>query len=212
MDSDRIGDIEDDVDALERALLGAQDVARSFDTDLSDINQSLGQASREAKGLNRSISTNLRRAFDDLIFDGAKLSDVLRSATLSITQRAYRQAVSPVFDGLGDLVGGALGGLFANGGAFSSGRVVPFATGGIVSGPTAFPMRGATGIMGEAGPEAIMPLERGPDGRLGVAARGGRASNVTINITTPDVQSFERSKAQIAAQMSRALSQGQRNR
>lgn len=82
-----------------------------------------------------------------------------------------------------------------------------------MSSPTHFPMRGATGLMGEAGPEAIMPLQRGPDGRLGVASAGGsrRPVNVTFNISTPDVAGFQRSRSQIAAQMARALAQGDRN-
>ena len=46
----------------------------------------------------------------------------------------------------------------------------PFARGGIVSQPTLFPFAKGTGLMGEAGPEAIMPLKRGADGKLGVAA------------------------------------------
>jgi len=97
----------------------------------------------------------------------------------------------------------------------SQGRVMPFARGGIVSGPTAFAMRGATGLMGEAGPEAIMPLARGPDGRLGVQAAGGgnaRPVTVVMNITTPDVEGFRRSESQIAAQMSRVLGRAARNR
>jgi phage-related minor tail protein len=66
--------------------------------------------------------------------------------------------------------------------------------------------------MGEAGPEAILPLARGPDGRLGVASAGGRGVSVVMNISTPDVQGFQRSQSQIAAQVTRALSRGQRNR
>ena len=66
--------------------------------------------------------------------------------------------------------------------------------------------------MGEAGPEAILPLARGPDGRLGVRGGGGGAVNVVMNITTPDVQGFRRSQGQIAAQMGRALARGNRNR
>ena len=66
--------------------------------------------------------------------------------------------------------------------------------------------------MGEAGPEAIMPLSRGADGRLGVQAAGGRSVTVVMNIATPDVQGFQRSQSQIAAQAARALSRGQRNR
>jgi tape measure domain-containing protein len=72
---------------------------------------------------------------------------------------------------------GPLAGGFAKGGAFSGG-MRRFATGGIVNGPTLFPFAdgGAMqmGLMGEAGPEAIMPLQRGADGSLGVrAAMGG---------------------------------------
>lgn len=211
-DIDRIADIDDEVYALEQSLGSARENAHAFDVDLQGIKTALNEAGTSAKSLNSSISNNLRRAFDALIFDGAKLSDVLKSAFSSITRTAYRQAVSPVFDHLGGLIGGLFGGGFADGGAFSQGRVVPFANGGIVNGPTTFPMRGATGLMGEAGPEAIMPLERGADGRLGVAARGGQAVNITMNITTPDVGGFEKSRSQIAAQMSRALAAGRRNR
>jgi phage-related minor tail protein len=89
---------------------------------------------------------------------------------------------------------------------------MPFALGWVQSGPVTFPMRGGTGLMGEAGPEAIMPLTRGADGRLGVQAQGGGAVHVTMNITTPDVVGFQRSQSQIAAQMARALGRGQRNR
>lgn len=77
-----------------------------------------------------------------------------------------------------------------------------------------FAMRGGTGLMGEAGPEAILPLARGADGRLGVQAGGGGGRPVTIvmNIATPDVQGFQRSQSQIAAQAARAMARGQRNR
>jgi len=69
---------------------------------------------------------------------------------------------------------------FAKGGVLHGQSVVPFADGGLVSSPTMFPMSGGqTGIMGEAGPEAIMPLKRTKDGRLGVeTADGGGNTNV----------------------------------
>jgi lambda family phage tail tape measure protein len=102
---------------------------------------------------------------------------------------------------------------FADGAAFSQGRVMPFASGGIVSSATPFGMRGGMGVMGEAGPEAILPLARGADGRLGVRSGGaGGAPTVVMNISTPDVQGFQRSQGQIAAQLGRVLGRGQRNR
>jgi phage-related minor tail protein len=112
--------------------------------------------------------------------------------------------------------GGAIGQgrvLLGDAGSFAATRVRPFARGGVVTGPTVFPMRGGTGLMGEAGPEAILPLARGADGRLGVeSGSGARPVQVIMNVTTPDVDGFRRSGGQIAAQMSRALARGQRNR
>ena len=71
---------------------------------------------------------------------------------------------------------------YARGGAFNNG-VEFFADGGIVNRTTAFGMsRGRMGVMGEAGPEAIMPLKRGADGSLGIKAEGVGGSNVTVNI------------------------------
>ena len=69
--------------------------------------------------------------------------------------------------------------------------------------------RGGTGLMGEAGPEAIMPLARDADGKLGV--RGGGGAHVTVNIQTPDAQSFQRSQSQVSAAIARAVARGQRN-
>jgi phage-related minor tail protein len=73
-------------------------------------------------------------------------------------------------------------------------------------------MRGGVGLMGEAGPEAIMPLARGADGRLGIrGGGGGGAVSVTMNITSPDAEGFRRSQSQVAAEMSRAIQRGRRN-
>jgi phage-related minor tail protein len=93
--------------------------------------------------------------------------------------------------------------------AAASGAVKPFASGGVIGTPTYFPlMQGGVGLAGEAGPEAIMPLARGPDGKLGVASRGG-GNTVTIQIATPDLDSFRRSEI-ISPARSHAVSRGQR--
>jgi uncharacterized phage protein (TIGR02216 family) len=160
----------------------------------------------------------LRRALDAAVLDGASFSDVLGIVGKSVVNTAYSAAVRPVTDHFGGMLAQGVGSLFqgimpfAKGGAFAQGRVMPFADGGVVRGPVGFPMRGGMGLMGEAGPEAIMPLSRGPDGKLGVRAEGGRGVSVVMNITTRDAESFRRSHSQIAAQMGRVLSRGQRNR
>jgi len=97
---------------------------------------------------------------------------------------------------------------FAMGGAFMRG-VRMFAGGDVVNRPTLFGMAGGLGMMGEAGPEAILPLVRGPNGKLGVAAHGGGGQTVIHqhywNIKTPDADSFKRSQRQISAMMQRSL-------
>ena len=72
----------------------------------------------------------------------------------------------------------------ANGNVFGANGIVPFAKGGIVTRPTIFPFAKGIGLMGEAGPESIMPLKRGRDGKLGVIASGGGGVQVgSINIS-----------------------------
>ena len=148
--------------------------------------------------LAESLGTKLVTAFSSAVIHGGKLSDVLKGLALSLAQTALTQGLKP----LGDLLGGVMGGIAGS-------KVTPFADGGIVNSPTLFPMRGSTGLMGEAGPEAIMPLARGSDGKLGV--KGGGTVSVTVNIATPDAQSFQRSQSQVAALMARAVARGQRN-
>jgi phage-related minor tail protein len=100
---------------------------------------------------------------------------------------------------------------FARGGVFSRGMVMPFAKGGVVGAPAYFPLGRGLGLMGERGAEAVMPLARGPDGRLGVqAGGGGRSASITVNISTPDAESFRRSEAQVSAALARAVARGQR--
>jgi tape measure domain-containing protein len=71
----------------------------------------------------------------------------------------------------------------ANGNAFGANGIIPFAKGGIVNSPTLFPFAKGVGLMGEAGPEAILPLSRGPGGKLGVMASGGGGDvNVVVNV------------------------------
>jgi phage-related minor tail protein len=216
---DEIERLEDQLTALEATLGGTSGMVVAFEGELARMRDSLVFTGREVNSLSTGIGGGLRRAFDGLVFDGMKLSDALRGVAKTMADTVYNVAMKPVQSAVGGFLAEGMNGLlsgmmpFEKGGAFTQGRVMPFARGGVVTGPVSFAMRGGRGLMGEAGPEAIMPLARGADGRLGVqAAGGGRPVTVVMNITTPDVQGFQRSQAQIAAQASRALARGQRNR
>ncbi|WP_170770528.1 phage tail tape measure protein [Ruegeria lacuscaerulensis] len=218
-DRDGLDDLQERGEALGDALGDAASMAAAFDSQMKRISAAFEETGKDVATLERGMSGGLRRAFDGVLLDGMNLSDALGVLKNSMIQAAYAAAIKPVTDHFGGLLANGVGSFvqgilpFADGGSFSQGRVMPFANGGVITGPTTFPMRGATGLMGEAGPEAIMPLARGPDGKLGVrTSGGGGAVNVVMNITTPDVQGFRRSQSQIAAQMSRALGRGNRNR
>ncbi|MDK3019288.1 phage tail tape measure protein [Pseudodonghicola flavimaris] len=211
------GVLTEATEGLELSLEAAAGMAAVFDAELARMRAALSATGQDIATLERGFSRGLRRAFDDLVLDGASLSDALDGLAQTMIRTTYSAAVKPVTDHLGGLLGSGveslLSGLlpFASGAAFSEGRVVPFASGGVVRAATAFAMRGATGLMGEAGPEAILPLARGADGKLGVRSGSAGAVNLVMNVTTPDVAGFRRSRGQIAAQMSRALGRGRRN-
>jgi len=108
------------------------------------------------------------------------------------------------------MLGNAFGSLFSG---LTSTRLTPFADGGVVNSPVLFPLGGGqSGVMGEAGAEAIMPLARGSDGKLGVRM-DERAAGMTINfnVQASDAGSFLRSESQISAMLARATRRGARN-
>lgn len=101
--------------------------------------------------------------------------------------------------------------LVAKGAAYGFGGAKMFAQGGVFNSPTAFTFGGGQlGVMGEAGPEAVMPLKRGADGKLGVAGGGmvnvynyaGAAVSVERNRDETRII-IDRVRSQIAADISR---------
>lgn len=176
---DAITEIDDAMKALDRSILASTRTLGSFvreaETALKDklvsVPDELAGAFAGAIAYSEDLGESLKRLAQDIVFTTLK-AFILKS----------------LFGGLGGLFGGGggggldVGGLFAKGGVFNQSGVTPFASGGIVNKPTLFPFANGVGLMGEAGPEAIMPLKRGADGSLGVAG-GGNGENVTVNMT-----------------------------
>lgn len=136
------------------------------------------------------ISSGMTNALFDYI-DGTKsaadaarqfFAELLRNLAQAIIQYTILNALKN--SGWGSSIVSLFGS--ANGNVFNNGQVQAFANGGVIGGPVVFPMANGMGLAGEAGPEAIMPLKRGTNGRLGVEVQGGdKQSGVTIqnNIT-----------------------------
>jgi phage-related minor tail protein len=191
----------------------------------SATGRDLDARQRQLETLNRlaqRFGDSLSRAFTGGATEGKRLDTALSSLSRTLTNAAMRAAMRPLqtslrkgfeglFRNLFDFGGSGAAG-FARGGVLANGRVRPFASGGVIAAPTYFPLRGGLGLMGERGAEAIMPLARGPDGRLGVRTGGGaRPISVTVNVTTPDADSFRRSEAQVSAALARAVARGKRD-
>lgn len=178
---------------------------------LDTLTQSLDKSTQ---AFGRSVT----HAFSRGIVEGKRFEDVLRSVGRSMTDSLLKMALKPLQTGISNLLGSSikgLGGLFSGGlglGGGGAAPVTPFADGGVIASPAYFPMGRGLGLMGERGAEAIMPLTRGPDGKLGVRAggEGRRPLNVTVQVATPDADSFRRSEAQVSAAIARAVARGSR--
>ncbi len=173
----------------------------------------------------KSAATNIQSAFADFLFDPFKdgMSGMLKRFGETI-QRMIAEAVAADLGkrlfgdlakgGVGDgLLGGAfkvLGGLLPNadGGVYRSPSLSRF-SGQIVSSPRLFAFAAGAGVMGEAGPEAILPLARGSDGKLGV--RGGSSTSVTVNIHgVTNAAELRRAGGQVGREVLAAISRAQR--
>ena len=164
---------------------------------LGDVSLELERIGDLADGVGRSLS----RAFRGAVLDGKSLKSVLGEVARSFADIALKAAFQPI----GNLVSGAIESLFQ----MTNPAVTPFAKGGVLASPAYFPLGRGLGLAGEAGAEAILPLARGSDGRLGVAGGGG-AVNLTFNVTASDARSFAASEAELSAMLLRAVRRGTR--
>uniref|UniRef100_UPI00352A2433 phage tail tape measure protein n=1 Tax=Aerococcus urinaeequi TaxID=51665 RepID=UPI00352A2433 len=186
--------VNTNIDTLSEQLEAGKITTEEFNTyvaelkgqfqDLPLVVNQIDDALKNAKSTTEDLTLqtqlwarDLSKGLADAIVYGRSLSDVLNNI--------LRQIASSM---LQKLIFGWLP--FEKGGVINKGKLQPFASGGIVASPTIFPMAGGAGLMGEAGPEAIMPLKRTSSGDLGVKAEGAGVTNITMNINAVDANSF----------------------
>ena len=160
----------------------------------NSLNDTFGQAMREKLKKFQSSLKSVQESMADVVIKGIKgmedalvnfvttgklsFKDLANSIIKDMARIAIQQSFTKPFTNF-------IQGLFtknADGNAFVNGQVQKYAYGGIVNRPTLFPMKNGMGLMGEAGAEAILPLRRGANGKLGVQSNGGGISNVTVNV------------------------------
>ncbi len=194
------------------------DRRRSADRAIFESVELLNDLRATAKSTGDAISAAFARG----VVDGRRFDSVLRDIGRRFTGGLLKSALKPVELGLGELMNSGFRSLFATLKPIEAGQAAAsslgsalgfrtFADGGVIHEPTLFGAGRNLGLMGERGAEAILPLARGPDGRLGVSADGGGpAASVTVNIAASDVESFRRSEGQLSAAIARAVARGRR--
>ena len=194
---------------------GGDFVSVTVSGDAQGLQTELGKAT----SYSRQFSASLISAFDGVTAKGRSFNDVIGQVTLSLSKMVLQSSLRPLQEGLSELMASSLSGLgsgvaaFAAGGVLKSGVPIPFANGGVVASPVTFPLGdGRTGLAGERGAEAILPLTRGSDGKLGIrTSSSGGGQTIVFNVQANDAESFRRSETQIAAMVARAVSAGNRN-
>jgi hypothetical protein len=174
--------------ALDEATKKQKEQKESFESTFGDAFQagikSMGDLGANLGSSFASAFQGMADQLTDFVTTGkASFGDFARSVLKDLSnifiKFALFQALKAIVPG-GSAFGQFLG--FADGAAFAQNGIQAFARGGIVNGPTLFPFAKGIGLMGEAGPEAIMPLRRGRDGNLGVMSSGGGTTNVVVNV------------------------------
>lgn len=170
------------------------------------VNKSLEDNGIKVEDVSKKISSSLSSGLVNALRNGGNafemFSNLATTALQKILDKLLEMAVvTPILNaftgGSGGTIFGAITKLFASkdGNVFENGNVIPFAKGGVVSKPTVFPMaNGGTGLMGEAGAEAVMPLRRMNNGKLGVEAdNSGNAVQVNIyNQSNSEIETRKR--------------------
>ena len=144
------------------------------------------QAADDRLALENSITQAMETGFMAMIDGTMSVKDAFKSMAAAIIKELIQvMVVQKAVAGLQMIFGGG-GGLFggaswsANGDVVGSSGIQAYADGGVVNSPTMFKHGGGLGVMGEAGPEAIMPLKRGANGKLGVQMEGSGGGDTYV--------------------------------
>jgi phage-related minor tail protein len=184
-------------------------ISVSIDADLSEFRREIAEAEKLSRGFGSAFS----RALDQALVKGKSFSEVMRTLAMRLSSMALSAAFKPIEQGLSGLftnMFGGAGGTQGGGGLLEG--ITPFAKGGVIAAPSYFPLGNSLGVAGERGAEAILPLARGSDGRLGVHAESSRSPlAVNVNISAQDAASFRRSEAYLSGMIARAVARGERN-
>lgn len=186
--------------------VGASEALKNYQSEIENIAKSTENLFTKAfKGMEDALVNFIKTGK----LDFESLADSIITDLIRI--QVQQSITVPLSKGVGDVITLLTKG-FASGGSFNQSGVQAFANGGtftnqIVNQPTLFKFAKGIGMMGEAGAEAIMPLTRGSDGKLGVQASGSQQPaqniNITINATVGDVAS----KADVVAGMKATANQ-----
>lgn len=183
-------------------MAGAEDLfSDHLNRDLTEMTLELKRIDDLAAGVSKTLTKTLRGA----LLDGRSLKSLLSDIGRSFADIALKAALKPV----GNLATGLVDNLFTATNPALAG-ITPFAKGGVISAPTYFPMGNGLGLAGEAGAEAILPLARGSDGRLGVASGATQPISVSVNVQARDAKSFLGAEAEVSAMLLRAVKRGRR--
>lgn len=178
---------------IERALQNYADEATNM---AAQVEQVTGNALRNLEDVLVEFTTTGKFEWKDMV--NSMLSDIARLIVRTQITGPLAQSLGSIFQ---NIFGSADGNMFSNGQPLHG-----FAKGAVVFEPTLFPMANGTGLMGEAGPEAIMPLRRLPSGRLGVESANGGGSAYTVNVDARGSNDPAATAKQVEDAVDRALS------
>ncbi len=169
-------------------------------------------AAYNAERVTLSFLYNAEDAFTKFAMTGKfEWRDMLNSMLEDLNRALVRQNITgPLAGALNQAISsfdfGSLFSFAAKGGAYDRGvSLQAYARGGVVSKPTIFPMANGAGLMGEAGPEAILPLRRLPSGNLGVESSGADNPVYMVNVDARGATDANATAAQVEQAVERAL-------